>query len=334
MAKKTTGTRQSAGGGARKKTRSRSKSKTSRKKTSTARAGKTPRASNKKTSKKAAGAKKTRTKAPAGKKKSARKTAKKATSKASKKKAPANKASSRKKTSAKKPSAKRSGSKKPAAKGAPKQTGQERPDGAKPSSKRPSSKRASMEKGKEKGKKPDAPARSNGQRAREIPSLTDARAAASRLAAAAGLPALRSRSQAGDELADDTPRLTKSPLSKRELEKFRKILLLKRAEVAGDVTDMELEALGYGRDALSSLPQHLADQGSDAYDQSLSLGLAASQRELLREIDAALARIDEGAFGICEALGKAINKDRLEATPWSRYSVEGARRMDRGRGRS
>lgn len=136
------------------------------------------------------------------------------------------------------------------------------------------------------------------------------------------------------EEATESPRLTKSPLGKRDLDRFRKILLLKRAQVAGDVTDMELEALGGGKDTLSSLPQHMADQGSDAYDQSLSLGLAASQRELLREIDAALDRIENKTYGICEALGTAINKERLEATPWSRYSVEGARMMDRGRGRS
>jgi len=135
----------------------------------------------------------------------------------------------------------------------------------------------------------------------------------------------------GDRTLPTVKRLTKSPLGKRELDKFRKILLEKRAEVAGDVSDLELEALFGGGGALSSLPQHLADQGSDEYEQSLTLDIASSQRVLLREIDAALDRMIEGTFGICEALGIAIEKERLEAQPWTRFSLEGARLRDSGR---
>ncbi len=159
--------------------------------------------------------------------------------------------------------------------------------------------------------------------------LADAKAAALKLAAAAGLRPVQKASENGDEPAAAAKRLTKSPLGKRELDRYREILLQKRAEVAGDVTGMESEALSSASGSLSSMPQHMADQGSDEYDQSLALGLAASQRKLLREIDAALERIDNGTFGICEALGIAIHKDRLEATPWSRLSLEGARQVDR-----
>ena len=116
-------------------------------------------------------------------------------------------------------------------------------------------------------------------------------------------------------------------MSKAQLEQFRKILLEKRAQVLGDVTEMENEALGGRSGALSSFPQHLADQGSDEYDQSLALGLAASQRKLLAEIDLALERIDNGTYGICELLGVPISRKRLEATPWARLSLDGANRM-------
>jgi RNA polymerase-binding transcription factor DksA len=173
-------------------------------------------------------------------------------------------------------------------------------------------------------------ARSDAAVAAPTITLTDARAAASRLAAAAGLPSLKHRTpEAMAEMVAEK-RLTKSPLNKRELDKFREILNLKRSEVAGDVFDMESEALGHGKGELSSLPQHMADQGSDEYDQSLSLGLAQSQRVLLKEIDAALARIEAKTYGVCEALGVPIPKERLNATPWARYSVEGARMVDRG----
>ena len=108
------------------------------------------------------------------------------------------------------------------------------------------------------------------------------------------------------------------------------MLTTKRAELVGDVTSMEGSALRGGESgSLSHLPQHMADQGSDAYDQSLALDLAASQRGLLQEIDDALERIDEKRYGICERLGKPINKERLKNTPWARFSIEAARELER-----
>jgi RNA polymerase-binding transcription factor DksA len=152
--------------------------------------------------------------------------------------------------------------------------------------------------------------------------------AATRLAAAAGLRPLHERQTtlAADE---DYERLTKTPYKKRELDRFKDILRLKRAQVTGDVNDMETEALiGRGSGSLSKLPQHMADAGSDTYDQTLNLDLAAGQRKLLKEIDDALARIENKTYGICELLGKPISKERLENTPWARYSIEAARRKE------
>ncbi len=121
----------------------------------------------------------------------------------------------------------------------------------------------------------------------------------------------------------------KSPFNKRELDKFRRILLVKRAELIGDVSAIEAEALLGSAGDLSSLPQHLAEQGSDSYERSLSLDLAAADRRLIKEIDEALQRIDEGVYGLCEQTGKAIRKARLEELPWARYSIEAARAMER-----
>ncbi len=133
------------------------------------------------------------------------------------------------------------------------------------------------------------------------------------------------------EASRTSKKLKKSPLTKRELAHFRRLLLEKRAEVIGDVSAMEQEALRSDRGgSLSSLTQHMADQGSDEYEQSLALGLAESQRKLLKEIDEALERIDQGVYGVCEVLGVAIPKERLEARPWAKTSLEGARLLDRG----
>jgi RNA polymerase-binding transcription factor DksA len=92
---------------------------------------------------------------------------------------------------------------------------------------------------------------------------------------------------------------------------------------------MEGEALQASSGSLSHLPQHTADQGSDAYDQSLSLGLAQVDRNLIKEIDDALLRIQKGTFGMCEITGKPINRERLDELPWTRYSIEGARERER-----
>lgn len=121
----------------------------------------------------------------------------------------------------------------------------------------------------------------------------------------------------------------KSPFNKKELQKFREILLKKRADLVGDVSDLESEALLGRSGSLSALPQHIAEQGSETYEQSLSLNLAAEDRRLIREIDAALQRIDKGTFGICEMTGKPINRERLEELPWTRFSIDAAREMER-----
>src|SRR5262249_17802363 len=93
----------------------------------------------------------------------------------------------------------------------------------------------------------------------------------------------------------------KARLPKKELDRYREILRQKRAELVGDISNMEDEALRQSSSgSLSSLPQHMAEQGSDTFEQSLSLDLAQVDRNLIREIDAALERIEDGSYGVCE----------------------------------
>lgn len=121
----------------------------------------------------------------------------------------------------------------------------------------------------------------------------------------------------------------KSPYGKKELQAFRAILVRKRAELVGDVSTMETEALKGESGSLSNLPSHIAEQGSEAYDQSLALDLAAADRKLIKEIDDAIKRIDNGTYGICELSGKPIKAERLDELPWARYSIEAARELER-----
>jgi len=127
----------------------------------------------------------------------------------------------------------------------------------------------------------------------------------------------------------------KDRLSPAELQQFKDMLLLKRREIVGDVNEMEDEALKKPRlDAsgdLSSMPIHMADLGTDNYEQEFALGLMDSERKLLREIDDALQRVEQGTYGVCEATGKPIPKARLKAQPWARYCVQYARTLEKGR---
>jgi RNA polymerase-binding protein DksA len=68
--------------------------------------------------------------------------------------------------------------------------------------------------------------------------------------------------------------------------------------------------------------------GTDNYEQEFTLGLVQKDRDILREINLALAKIQNGTYGICEGTGKPIGKPRLEARPWARYSIEYARKLE------
>ncbi|MCJ7693309.1 MAG: TraR/DksA family transcriptional regulator [Sedimentisphaerales bacterium] len=129
-------------------------------------------------------------------------------------------------------------------------------------------------------------------------------------------------------------RVQKTQLTKTQIERFKQMLLEKRREIVGNVNEMSDEALKKSRlDAsgdLSSMPIHMADIGTDNFEQEFTLGLMDSERKLLDEIDDALQRIEEKKYGICEGTGKTIPKARLEAQPWARYCVEYARMLEQG----
>jgi RNA polymerase-binding transcription factor DksA len=74
---------------------------------------------------------------------------------------------------------------------------------------------------------------------------------------------------------------------------------------------------------------HPADAATDSFDRDLVLGLASFKQEGLYEIDAALERIDGGTYGVCELTGQLIPWKRLEAIPWTRFSLEAEKQFDR-----
>lgn len=126
----------------------------------------------------------------------------------------------------------------------------------------------------------------------------------------------------------------KGTLAKTDIDYFKQLLLKKRLEIIGDVNYIEKEALKKSRlDAagdLSSMPIHMADIGTDNFEQEFVLGLMDSERKMLVEINEALIRIDNGVYGICQGTSKPIAKARLEAKPWARYCIEYATMVEKG----
>ena len=132
------------------------------------------------------------------------------------------------------------------------------------------------------------------------------------------------------------------PMSDKDIpEKFKryyKLLLDLRAHLTEGIERHSEETLKRSAkdDAgdLSAYGQHMADAGTDTFDRDFALSMVASEQEALSEIDAAIKRIHDGTYGICEITQKPIAKERLLAVPFTRYSAEAQKDLERNRHRS
>ena len=92
-------------------------------------------------------------------------------------------------------------------------------------------------------------------------------------------------------------------------------------QMSGLAKESAEEIPGYGL--------HMADSGTDNFDRDFALSLLSSDQDAIYEIEEALKRIERGTFGTCELTGKAIPKARLEAIPWTRFTVEAQAQLER-----
>ncbi len=125
-----------------------------------------------------------------------------------------------------------------------------------------------------------------------------------------------------------------TPMKKAELEQYRKRLRELHARLSGDIEQLADEALNRSRrdtsGDLSSVPIHMADIGSDNFEQDFTLSLLESEEATLEKIDAALVRIEEGTYGQCLNCGVAIPRQRLRAIPYVECCVECAKKQEQG----
>jgi len=80
----------------------------------------------------------------------------------------------------------------------------------------------------------------------------------------------------------------------------------------------------------STADNHPADVATVTFDRELDYSLEENEERLLKAIDAALTRIDDGTYGICSACGQPIDEERLEALPWTTQCIDCKRKEERG----
>jgi DnaK suppressor protein len=121
-------------------------------------------------------------------------------------------------------------------------------------------------------------------------------------------------------------------MKKAEAKEYKALLLALRARLRGDVNQLADAALkknrGEANGDLSSMPIHMADLGSDNFEQEFSLSLMENDEVTLEAIEEALGRIEDGTYGDCEECGSKIPKTRMQAIPYTSLCVKCASKAE------
>lgn len=115
-------------------------------------------------------------------------------------------------------------------------------------------------------------------------------------------------------------------MDKRKAKTYQDRLTERRVALVGQVQAAE----AYSRERDAEATQDPADMAANAYTKELLMSMSTNDRQLLDSIDAALARISEGAYGKCINCGELILEKRLEAVPWARHCIRCQDLIERG----
>jgi DnaK suppressor protein len=120
-----------------------------------------------------------------------------------------------------------------------------------------------------------------------------------------------------------------------DMQVYKERLLALRVRVRGDVDKMADATLKKSRSEangdLSSMPIHMADIGSDNFEQEFTLSLMQSEEGTLGQIEVSLERLEEGVYGLCDECGARIPKTRLNAIPYTTLCVKCAEQQEQDR---
>jgi RNA polymerase-binding transcription factor DksA len=112
---------------------------------------------------------------------------------------------------------------------------------------------------------------------------------------------------------------------KAEWSKFYERLLELRDQLLRQMNGLAKESA----QEMAGYSLHMADSGTDNFDRDFALSLLSSDQDAMYEIEEALKRIEKNTYGICELTGKPIPKSRLEAIPWTRFTVQAQAQLER-----
>ena len=122
------------------------------------------------------------------------------------------------------------------------------------------------------------------------------------------------------------PRNGAGPIKiKSEWQKYYSTLLDLRERLLAQMNGLAKESA----EEMAGYSLHMADSGTDNFDRDFALSLLSSDQDAVYEIEEALKRIEKNTFGICELTGKQIPRARLEAIPWTRFTVEAQAQLER-----
>jgi len=120
-------------------------------------------------------------------------------------------------------------------------------------------------------------------------------------------------------------------LKKAEIKPYKEMLIQLRARLRGDVSTLAnsaLSASGSGGSGSSAVPSHMADMGSDTFEQDNTILLMNSEGETLTMVESALERVEEGSYGVCLVCECKIPKTRLKAIPYTPHCVKCASELE------
>jgi RNA polymerase-binding transcription factor DksA len=112
---------------------------------------------------------------------------------------------------------------------------------------------------------------------------------------------------------------------KPEWQKYYQTLIDLRERLVAQMNGLAKESA----EEMAGYSLHMADSGTDNFDRDFALSLLSSDQDAVYEIEEALKRIEKNTFGVCELTGKSIPKARLEAIPWTRFTVEAQAQLER-----
>ncbi|HEX7469450.1 MAG TPA: TraR/DksA C4-type zinc finger protein [Verrucomicrobiae bacterium] len=112
---------------------------------------------------------------------------------------------------------------------------------------------------------------------------------------------------------------------KSEWQKFYNRLLELREQLQRQMNGLAKESA----QEMAGYSLHMADSGTDNFDRDFALSLLSSDQDAVYEIEEALKRIEKNTYGVCELTGKTIPKARLEAIPWTRFTVQAQGQLER-----